>query len=351
MTVQVSGTVGMQLPSTGGGIEEEVDPLALKVANDLSDLNDAGTARTNLGLGGLATGDDAADVSYAAGGGAVGHWVTIGGDSPAEVSEAIDELAVFLSSIDASQVDYFHNDGADWNGAHDQVNEALDELVSRVVAVEGASSPTRASSTLPAPNLGDWTDANTIGWADTAATTAENTDGIYMSAPNAARTGTVGLVLASLGAGPWAMAFDIGQNDSGEASEHRLGIGLYDPVATRIGAIAWCQIGNANLYLNKIDDNTNVWDGSTLSTSTGLTEPDINTMVRVYIALDASNNLSMYYSDGNGIPLPVPAFAGAFDATSRIVFFHNVAGTYDDADGIEGLLAGMQTIDNVPGYR
>lgn len=350
MTVQISGTVGMQLPSTGGGIEEEVDPLALKVANDLSDLNDAGTARTNLGLGGLATGDDAADVSYAAGGGAVGHWVTIGGDSPAEVSEAIDELAVFLSSIDASQVDYFHNDGSDWNGEHDQVNEALDELVDRVQTLEGLGHPVRASSTLPAPNLGDWTDANTIGWADTAATTAENTDGIYLQAPDAARTGTVGIALASLGAGPWAMAFDFGQNDSGNASEHRIGIGLYDPVAGRLGAVAWSQVGNASLFLSQIDDNTNVWEGSTLSTG-NLTKPQISTSVRVYLAMDASNNLTLYYADGAGVPRVADALAGAFDDSSRIVFFHNVAGSYAVADGIEGLLAGMASIDNVPGYR
>lgn len=49
MTVQISGTVGMQLPSTGGGIDEEVDPLALKAANNLSDLNDAPTALENIG--------------------------------------------------------------------------------------------------------------------------------------------------------------------------------------------------------------------------------------------------------------------------------------------------------------
>ncbi|MCA9560400.1 MAG: LamG domain-containing protein [Myxococcales bacterium] len=60
------------------GVAAEVDPLALKVAQDLADLNSAATARDNLGLGDLAT-VDRADLREVSAAGSDGQVLTAQG--------------------------------------------------------------------------------------------------------------------------------------------------------------------------------------------------------------------------------------------------------------------------------
>lgn len=127
MTVQISGTVGMQLPSTGGGIEEEVDPLALKAANNLSDLNDAPTALENIGV---------VDSN--------GHL------------EAFD--ARNLTNVQAASTAYTVADAGDWSVEPTTVKAGLDELAARRYVTDGGTDGQVLTSD----------GANGYTWEDTA---------------------------------------------------------------------------------------------------------------------------------------------------------------------------------------
>jgi hypothetical protein len=102
-------------PAASGGVEVEVDPTALKKANDLSDLDDAPTARGNLGLGDLAVGDDATDVPYTPD--VAGNWYL---GVPADTAAALDYLAVVgkvLDPTDAEEGDVLSLSGGNFGWA------------------------------------------------------------------------------------------------------------------------------------------------------------------------------------------------------------------------------------------
>lgn len=136
----VVGAADKFLYSTGAGTWAfgDVTSAGRAILDDAS----AGDQRTTLGLGALATADDASDILYTCAVDA--NWT--GGLCPGTPALALDDAASRITTlegatVDAANVTFTPTTVGDWTGDADPGNtdDALDDLAGRVETLEGAS--------------------------------------------------------------------------------------------------------------------------------------------------------------------------------------------------------------------